>query len=79
MSSPFQNQFNSPYNQHQLQLAATTAMYKMTHKHHSLSQSIILRFHSNGIQVIPLETWTQQTNGLFTSIHNYLIKHRKKR
>ena len=75
MKSPFQKQSNCPYNQHQLQLAATTAMYRMTtHKDHSLSQSIIMRFHSNGIEVIPLESWTQQTTGLFTSIHNHLNK-----
>ena len=49
-------------------------MYRMTHKDHSLSQSIIMRFHSNGIEVIPLESWTQQTTGLFTSIHNHLNK-----
>jgi len=72
MKSPFQKQSNCPYNQHQLQLAATTAMYRMTQKDHSLSQSIIIMRFSKGIEVIPLETWAQQTNALFTSIHNHL-------
>jgi len=62
-----------------LMLFNPIATYNMTYKEHLLSQSIILRFHSNGIEVLPLESWAQQTNEVFTSIHNYLIKHTIKR
>lgn len=57
LSSPFDHKSDCPRNQHQLQLAATEHMYRMTHKDHRMSQSIILRFHSSGVEIVPLDEW----------------------
>ncbi len=57
LSGPFEQHSDCPRNQHQLQLAATEHMYKMTHKDQLLAPSVILRFHSSGVEIVPMQQW----------------------
>ena len=55
MKAPFQDLDDSPRHQHQLQLTASHLMYKQTFPSKPVGDPVLLRFHSDGIQVLP---WT---------------------
>lgn len=71
LSAPFGLHDDSPANQHQLQLAATSAMYKMSHPSRRCGAPLLLRFHSNGLTCSPLEPWIRSNvvvAQLFTAV-----------
>lgn len=71
LSAPFGQQDDSPANQHQLQLAATSAMYKMSHPSRRCGAPLLLRFHSTGLTCSPLEPWIRSNvvvAQLFTAV-----------
>lgn len=77
LKAPYQLHTDCPRNQHQLQVAASQLMYRHTHKDHSMAQSLLLRFHSSGIEVIPLEEWAlKSVDDLFASLQRCIENRR---
>lgn len=49
--------YDSPYNQHQLQLALTYAMYRHTFPTHKTGPPVLLRIDPTGVNVVELDAW----------------------
>jgi hypothetical protein len=67
MKAPFHKQTDSPFNQHQLQLAATSVMYQQTFPQLKIGAPLLLRFHSSGVETILLTDWAEELD-LFSGI-----------
>ena len=69
MNAPFEDQDNSPMNQHQLQLTATDAMFRHTFPTRSIGEPLIMRFDSNGVDVYPQRVpYRQRCESMFQSL-----------
>lgn len=60
MHRPCDDRSNSPYNQHQMQLALTTHLHNMTHPHQPASRSFVWRYDETGVTQYPLEAWASE-------------------
>jgi hypothetical protein len=56
--SPFSDKFDSPHNQHQLQLGFTAQMYASQTQHDVTG--FVVRIHKDGESVYPLESWVRE-------------------
>jgi hypothetical protein len=60
MRPPFAARVNSAYNQHQIQLALTEAMYQRQFSTHTVAESYVWRFDETGVSSFPLQAWARQ-------------------
>jgi hypothetical protein len=60
MKYPFDDQPDSAYSQHQLQLSFGNDMYKKQYPTHKVGDPFVLRVHPGGVHVVPQAKWAEE-------------------
>lgn len=59
MRHPYSDRTNSCFNQHQIQLALTTALHRIHFPGQSIAQCMVWKYDAQGVTVYPLEDWAR--------------------